>query len=75
MDTQDPDSIAAVAGLNFNATGVAGGGRDEVEFLSLPFSGTDSVLNLTELSNVGKPGVWIFKVDEISVRGTYIRGL
>ena len=41
----------AVAGMN------AG---DGVNYITIPGSETSSILNITETSNVGVPGVWIF---------------
>ena len=35
-----------------------------VKNATLPNSGTDAIVNLTETSNVGNPGLWIFRVDE-----------
>ena len=39
----------------------------------LPGSGTEDIMGLASTSNVGKPGLWIFKVDEnITFGGTYV---
>jgi len=45
----------ALAGIN------AG---DGVNSLTIPGSLTPSIINITQTSNVGIPGVWIFKVNE-----------
>ena len=45
----------AVAGINF------GDGRNHI---TIPGSQTSSIINITETSNVGIPGVWIFRVNE-----------
>ena len=44
----------AVAGIN------AG---DGINFITIPGSLSQDILSLTETSNVGNPGVWIFEVD------------
>ena len=49
----------ALAGIN------AG---DGVNSVTIPGSLTPSIINITQTSNVGNPGVWIFKVGE----GTYV---
>ena len=45
----------ALAGIN------AG---DGVNFITIPGSLTPEVINITQTSNVGTPGVWMFKVGE-----------
>ena len=45
----------AVAGIN------AG---DGVNFKTIPGSLTPSIINITQTSNVGIPGIWMFKVNE-----------
>ena len=45
----------AVAGVNF------GNGMNH---FTIPGSRTPSVLNIEETSNVGVPGIWIFRVDD-----------
>ena len=47
--------FGALAGIN------AG---DGVNHITLPGSLTSSILDIEETTNVGKPGVWIFKVGE-----------
>ena len=44
----------AVAGIN------AGDGTN---FITIPGSLSQNILSITETSNVGDPGVWIFEVD------------
>ena len=44
----------ALAGLN------AGDGEN---FVTIPGSLTPKIINITQTSNVGNPGVWIFRVD------------
>ena len=44
----------ALAGIN------AGDGED---FITIPGSLTPGIINITKTSNVGIPGVWIFRVD------------
>ena len=62
VDLTDPDSLAAIVGMNFNSTINP---ESEVAWLSLPGSGTDHVENLTDASNVGTPGVWIYRIDTL----------
>ena len=47
--------IEALAGIN------AG---DGVNHITIPGSLTPSIINITQTSNVGIPGVWMFKVGE-----------
>ena len=53
-------------GLNDSPTPAQAGfnAGDGERFFTLPGSGFREVLNLTSSSNVGRPGVWIFRVDE-----------
>ena len=55
-----------IAGFNFNDP-FSGEGK----FSQLPGSGTPNVSFLTTTSNVGSPGLWIFRVDENEI-GTYV---
>ena len=42
----------------------------------LPGSGTEDIRNLKSTSNVGKPGLWVFKVDgNITFGGTVIENM
>ena len=45
----------ALAGIN------AG---DGVNYITIPGSLTPSIINITQTSNVGNPGIWMFKVNE-----------
>ena len=36
---------------------------DGVNYVTIPGSLTPSIINITQTSNVGIPGVWMFKVD------------
>ena len=45
----------AVAGIN------AG---DGVNYVTIPGSLTPSIINITQTTNVGIPGIWMFKVNE-----------
>ena len=54
------DASGQGAHVGFNA-GVQG------RFLTLPNSHTNNVLNVTTTSNVGRPGVWMFKVDSSTI--------
>jgi len=44
----------ALAGIN------AG---DRINSITIPGSRTPSIINITQTSNVGIPGIWMFKVD------------
>ena len=59
----------AIVGFNFNDT------NSNVRPVSkqLEGSGTNDVVKLTNTSNIvnGRPGVWIFQVDEAELRGEY----
>ena len=56
---------AAIAGFNYNDTG----SNASVMYAELPGSETDAVKNLTITSNVGRPGVWVFSVNEAKIKG------
>ena len=45
----------ALAGINVG---------DGINHITIPGSLTPSIIDITQTSNVGIPGVWIFKVDE-----------
>ena len=47
--------IPAVAGFN------AG---DSIRFFNVPGSRTSDIINIASTSNVNKPGVWIFRIDD-----------
>ncbi|XP_048583031.1 protein mesh isoform X2 [Nematostella vectensis] len=57
-----------------NASGLGGkpaqcgfNAGDNVRFFAIPGSRTAQVLNLANTTNVGRPGVWIFRVDSAEV--------
>ena len=56
-------NVGALAGIN------AG---DGVNHVTIPGSRTSSILNIEETSNVGVPGVWIFRVGGGVYLTTYI---
>ena len=37
---------------------------DGIRFFSVPGSQTNDIVNIETTSNVGRPGVWMFRVDE-----------
>ncbi|KAM5132314.1 alpha-tectorin-like [Mantella aurantiaca] len=41
----------------------------EKEYFNMPMSRTEHIINIKSTSNVGIPGVWVFRVDEFSVPG------
>ena len=48
-------------GVEATAAIIAG---DGVNFIAIPGSRTPSIINITHNSNVGIPGIWMFKVGE-----------
>ncbi len=42
---------------------------DGVRFATVPGSRTPAVINITQTSNVGVPGMWVFQVDEGIISG------
>jgi len=55
------DGTEALAGIN---------GCDDVNDVVIPGSLTQNIIGITETSNVGIPGVWMFRVDQ--VQGSHI---
>ena len=53
----------ALAGIN------AG---DGINYITIPGSLTPSIINITQTSNVGIPGIWMFKVNEGIMINVYI---
>ena len=64
-----------------NASGGSGGlggtqaqvgfnSADNIRFASVPGSQTPDIINIDTTSNVGRPGVWIFRVDETEITVT-----
>lgn len=37
---------------------------DGIRFASVPGSQTPAIINIASTSNVGRPGVWLFRVDQ-----------
>ena len=37
---------------------------DGIRFFTVPGSRTSAIINITSTSNVNKPGVWIFRIDD-----------
>ena len=53
---------------NANSTAQVGfDAGDGLSVYTLPESRTDAIINVTRTSNVGMPGVWVFKVSGPSV--------
>ena len=61
------DSSHGVRGLGGTSAQVGFNEGDGVRHAVIPASYTDAVINITHTSNVGIPGVWIFRVDEETV--------
>ncbi len=63
------DDIQWTYGTKYNAYAFAGMqlGEDLNDNVVLPGSGTDDIRNLTTTSNVGVPGIWIYRVDSFGI--------
>ena len=61
------DNPAAIAGFNVNYPSV-----DVMKNFTLPGSGTDDIANLVDTSNVGVPGLWMFRVDQSDIIGVCV---
>ncbi|CAJ0599781.1 unnamed protein product [Cylicocyclus nassatus] len=48
--------------------------NDVSSSVTLPGSGTQGIEQLTQLSNVGQPGVWLFRIDEPSIQPCPLAG-
>ena len=43
---------------------------DGVHYFQLPMSGKDEILNISQTSNIDRPGAWMFQIDrEVIVSG------
>ena len=56
-----------VGGLGGIPAQVGFNAGDGIRFASVPGSRTAAIINITTTSNVGIPGVWIYRVDEESI--------
>ena len=54
----------ALAGINVG---------DGINSTTIPGSQTPSIINVTQTSNVGIPGVWMFKVGEGNIMCIYVQ--
>ena len=54
-------------GLGGTAAQVGFNAADGIRFASVPGSQTPAIINITTTSNVGRPGVWIFRVDQSEI--------
>ena len=63
------DASGGINGLNGTEALAGINVGDGVNNVTIPGSLTPSIINISQTSNVGIPGVWIFKVGE----GTFIR--
>ena len=55
--------ITGTSGLGGNEALAGINAGDSVNSITIPGSQTPSIINIAQTSNVGIPGVWIFKVD------------
>ena len=44
-------------------------GGDEENHYTVPNSRTPDIVNITRMSNVNQPGLWVFKLDEYNIIG------
>ena len=59
------DSSGGSSGLNGTEALVGiNAGDDRMNFITVPGSRTPNITNIINTSNIGFPGVWMFKVDE-----------
>ena len=63
VETENPDSLGAVVGFMGETD------NEGTVYLELPGSGTDRVKELSSTSNVGDPGVWMYRVDLSQIIG------
>ena len=57
------DDSDGINGLGGNAALVGYNAGDGVRYATVPESMTPEIINISSTSNVGVPGVWIFRVD------------
>ena len=58
------DSSGGSNGLGGNEAVAGIDAGDGINFITIPGSLTPSIINITQTSNVGIPGIWMFKVNE-----------
>ena len=58
------DSSGGTSGLGGNAATAGYDAGDGENFFNIPGSGTSEVINITQTSNVGNPGMWIFRTTQ-----------
>ena len=68
------DASAGIDGLGGIPAQVGFDAGDGIRYATIPGSQTDAIINITQTSNVGIPGVWIFRIDgqEVVVAGCQI---
>ena len=68
------DASNGVNGLGGIPAQVGFDAGDGIRHATVPGSRTDAIINITQTSNVGIPGVWIFRIDgqEVVVAGCQI---
>ena len=54
-------------GLGGTQAQVGFNSADNIRFASVPGSQTPEIINIDRTSNVGRPGVWMFRVDESEI--------
>ena len=62
------DDQGGVGGLNGDRPARAGyDARDSINHFTIPGSGTASIINITQTSNVGIPGTWMFQLHKSGI--------
>ena len=61
------DLSGGVNGLGGTPAHVGFNAGDGVRFAAVPDSETPEIINISSTSNIGVPGVWIFRVDQEDV--------
>ena len=61
------DASGGIDGLGGNEALAGINAGDGINFVTIPGSLTASIINIAQTSNVGIPGIWMFKVNEGTV--------
>ena len=68
--TSGVDSFGAEYGFGGRQALAGINGCDSVNDIIIPGSSTPNIIDITRTSNVNRPGVWMFRVDQI--QGNYL---
>ena len=61
------DASGGINGLSGTPAQVGFDAGDGVHYATIPGSRSDAIINVTRTSNVGVPGMWVFRIDEEEV--------